>query len=723
MPDPVQLPLVWLSLAVAALPLLAFLLLTVVGSIFHRLAAQLSIGCTGLALAFSVYLFTQVWQQPVVHAQMSWLSLPGLNPLPLGVLLDNLAVLMLVLVCLIALLVQIFSTAYLHADPGYPRYFARLSLFTSAMLAMVLADNLLVLFVFWELVGFTSYLLIGFWRERKSAGLAAMKAFLVNRVADLCLLAGLLLIWAYFGTFDLTALREILSEAQATGEWLLYQPAGAAGPLPLSLPLGMLMLIGLCLVAGCVGKSAQFPLQVWLPDAMEGPTPVSALIHAATMVAAGVYLLARTYFFFMADVHTVMAVIGTLTLVSGAVAAIRENDIKRVLAYSTISQLGYMVMGMGVGAYQASLLHLATHAFFKAGLFLLAGIVIHHLHHRFAHHPLPDGSHPDPQDMRHMGGLHRELRPVYLCYLICAAALVGLPLFSGFLSKDAILAGAWHWADQQNSIWAYAIPDLGFLSVALTAYYMGRQLWLVFLKKPAFAAEVSGEGMVDNLTQNQQVSRVMLWPVMVLAALSFWIWFSPSPLSAPDSWLYNGLGQHLAPSADNTHTHQLLVMLLSIGMALAGLALVYLEVRRKAVATAEAKAGFSSSTGLLTRLSRHVQYLDKGYRLALVKPVMKLAEWNRRFDQGVVDYTVNAGGKMVVVLAKISAFADRLLVDGLVNALARFARQLGRTGPAAAKRTPAVRVLGSAHQPDGPAQLPGPADAVNQDTPWLHVTV
>lgn len=403
-------------------------------------AARWSIGAILISFLASWRLF-QSGARGQTH--LLWLDLPGLR-VDFGLGVDGLSALMLVVVTGVASAIHLYSWGYLRGDPGLPRYFAGLSLFSFAMLGIVLATNLLQLFVFWELVGVSSYLLIGFWYERPAAAEAAKKAFLTNRVGDFGFLLGILLIWSVLGTLDLEELRSRLAVAPpAWGE-----AATAAG---------------LLVFCGAVGKSAQFPLHVWLPDAMEGPTPVSALIHAATMVAAGVYLLCRVFFLLNAPALEVIAWIGGVTALLAALLALQQNDLKRILAYSTLSQLGYMVLAVGVsgagGNPSPALYHLITHASFKALLFLGAGAVLHALHHE--------------PDIWKMGGLRRKLPVTFWTFLAATLALCGLPPLSGFFSKDAILTLAW-----ERERWA--LFGLGVGVAALTAFYMFRLLLVVF---------------------------------------------------------------------------------------------------------------------------------------------------------------------------------------------------------------------------------------------------
>ena len=440
--------------------------------------------------------------------------------LPLGIRIDNITCVMLIVVTLVSSLVHVFSTGYMANDPRKGRFFGYLGLFSFSMLWLVLSDNLLGIFVGWELVGLSSYLLIGFWFEKDGPPAAGMKAFVANRVGDLGFLTALMILMWQFKTFDLQQLQAIVAG---------FGEHGLPGDLPMWMTLA-----GIGLFCGAVGKSAQFPLHVWLPDAMEGPTPVSALIHAATMVAAGVYLLIRVFFMLTFDASLVIAYVGGFTALMSATIAVAQWDIKKVLAYSTISQLGYMVMAVGVGAYSAGLLHLMTHAFFKACLFLGSGSVIHAMHH--VYHKVHDHSR-DPQDMRNMGGLRTKMPVTYWTFLIATLALSGVPLTSGFLSKDAILAGSLAFArlHPQHSLLAV----FGFGAAALTAFYMFR---LVFL---TFHGEHKGRpGEEQHLHENQ---LNLTGPLLVLSVLSVFFFYSPNFTDASKGWFFRLVPQPAQP--------------------------------------------------------------------------------------------------------------------------------------------------------------------------------
>ncbi len=588
------------------LPFAGFLVLTATN---RRLAGMIAIGITGVGLAVSIFLTVPLPEHPLtIHAD--WATMAGMS-FDSSLRLDALTTLMLVLVHFVALLVQIYSVSYLHDEAKLCRYFAYLQLFVGAMLGIVLAGNLLVMYAFWELVGLASYLLIGFYAERPASSRAAQKAFLMNRVGDIGFLIGIFLTYYYFDTLDFSALAT--------------NGTGAIAPTAL----------GLCLFMGCVGKSAQFPLLTWLPDAMEGPTPVSALLHAATMVAAGIFLLARIHPLLSPDALVVITVVGTITTLWGGYSAVFQTDIKKVLAFSTVSQLGLMVAGMGTDNVGGAMFHLLTHAFFKAGLFLSAGAVIHAVH---------------TQDMRQMGSLRKALPTTFVAYTVCTAALSGLPFFSGFLSKEAILGGAFGWAGTQSNHLAYVIPALLLLSSGLTAFYMARQWRLVFF----------GEyRSVDvPLAQAHEPGWLMRGPVVILSILSIWIWFSVNPLSAHGSWLFHRLPMTKEPDFS-------WLAPVSIGLVLLG---GWLGFRLR-----EPRADYS-----YVRLSLNYGFLDFFYKILIIRPILRLATLLNRTDQRVVDGVVNSTGVATVVLAHLTYGFDRFGVDGLVNGAAWLASQLGQ---------------------------------------------
>ncbi len=446
-------PLPWYVLL---LPLISAAAILLVTSRWSGISSFVSVAAAVIGFVCSCVIFAS----PATSAlQFTWIDLRPLLYIPLGLILDDLSKTMLVLVTGVGALIHIYSLGYMRHDASKSRYFASLSLFMFAMLGIVLANNFVMMFIFWELVGVSSYLLIGHWFERNSAAEAAKKAFLTNRIGDFGFMIGILMVWNSTGS---VVFSDIATNLGALTSHPVYLTAAA-----------------LLIFCGAVGKSAQFPLHVWLPDAMEGPTPISALIHAATMVAAGVYMLVRVGFLVQAapQALTVIAWIGTITAVMAALIATQQNDIKRILAYSTLSQLGYMTVALGASAYSAAVFHLMTHAFFKALLFLGAGSVIIGMHH--------------VQDIRQMGGLRKYMPITWITSLVGSLALIGTPFFSGFYSKDSIIEAV-HESHLPGAGFAYFAVAAG---VFVTAFYSFRMYFLVFHGEERFGkAHTSHEG-------------------------------------------------------------------------------------------------------------------------------------------------------------------------------------------------------------------------------------
>ena len=543
---------------IPALPLLA----AAIGALSPRKGRALAAGSAIAALigafVLSCLALNTALQAPAIHAvhNFDWFDL-GVGTMRLGFLLDPLTAFMCVMVTFVGTLIFIFSLGYMKEDANFKQFFCFLSLFAAAMLGLLVANSLLLLFICWELVGLASYLLIGFWFHKPSAAAAAKKAFITTRIGDLGLLLGLLWLSDAGGSLLFYDGGQGVLEA-ATLTSLAGQ--SLVGGLALSTAIGLLIF------CGAVGKSGQFPLHVWLPDAMEGPTPVSALIHAATMVAAGVFLVARVYPLMSADalleavpVHalTVVAFIGAITALMGALIACAQNDIKRVLAFSTVSQLGYMMLALGVGSWTAAIFHLLTHAFFKALLFLGAGSVIHAAHHE--------------QDVRHLGGLRTKMKVTFATFAVGMMALSGVPfLFSGFWSKEAILHAAHEWDVSHLPLYA------GLAAVVLTAFYMTRLVVETFFGRPrSHAAEHAHEN-----------SAVMTGPLVILAICAILLGFVGTPafpwlqarLSGTE--LHRGM-EHLFEGGG--------LMLLSIVLVGAGLGLGWWLYGRKLRQTAEAR--------------------------------------------------------------------------------------------------------------------------------------
>jgi NADH-quinone oxidoreductase subunit L len=618
--------MITLALIILGLPLLAFLLIVFVTWRSKPFSATVAILAMLIAMALAFVVFAQVMAGQTASLQINWLRLyPGNQPtvngiqtwLPLGVAVDSLTAIMLIVVTVVSFLVHVYSRSYMiehgHVDPGYSRFFAYLSLFTFSMLAVVLADNMLFFFIGWELVGLCSYLLIGFWydrTERRGVHLlppwvAAKKAFLTTRVGDVGFLIGLIILWNRGGTLQLSDLFQ-QAQSHTGGLWdpsLLGQPA--------------LFWACLCMFAGAVGKSGQFPLHVWLPDAMEGPTPVSALIHAATMVAAGVYLIARTYPLFQAvpQALIVVAIIGGFTAIFAASMGLATNDIKRVLAYSTVSQLGYMMLALGAGSEAAGMFHLFTHAFFKALLFLCAGSVIHAI---------------GTNDIAEMGGLRKYMPITYWTMLIGALSLVGFPLFSGFWSKDEVLAVA---ATGTGPILlAFAI-----ITTFLTGFYTFRMFFLTFhgaFRGPVAAAVEEGHPEhVEAETHEaglHESDRFMTIPLIVLAIPAAVIGFWGSPL------LDYGFQRFL--EGPNYETIQPDYILATIGSVLAvvGMALAWMWYGARAYVTEPLLR-----LGAVYRVLNRRYYIDELYMWLIDKLAIGVAFALSAFDRGGLDQVGN----------------------------------------------------------------------------------
>ena len=542
-----------------------------------------------------------------------------LPQIQLGWQLDKMALLMILLVSGISFLVHIFSIAYMEEDRAQSRYFAFLGFFTFSMIGLLLADHLLLLFIFWELVGFSSYLLIGFWWQQPNNAYAARYAFVTNRIADTALISGIL--WMLY-QHDLSFLSEMNQGIQVS------------------------TFISVLLVIGAFGKSAQGPFFTWLPRAMAGPTPVSALIHAATMVAAGVYLLIRIFPVLSEQALLVVAIIGAFTALLGAISALTSYDIKRVLAFSTISQLGYMIIGIGVGAPEAAFFHLWTHAFFKAGLFLSAGAVIHYMHY-LGHHLLA-------QDLRAMGGIRHPLKMVFYAYTVCMLALAGLPFLTGFISKEAIILQSLSWSSDFQL--GFLIPIIALIAAALTAFYMVRHWLYVFF----------GQYRGEHLTYHFREKWTLWLPVGILALSSVAVWYNWNPLGHEIAFL-DYLFSNRPKSNDNSW-----LMPVSIVIAIAGMAYGYFRYRglmdqRRSVEIIREEFD-RSRTGLLS-LSYHAFYVDSFYT-RLISPVfIQLARACYWFDKKIIDRLIHSVGISTVLLSKAVDLIDKLLVDGLVNML------------------------------------------------------
>jgi NADH-quinone oxidoreductase subunit L len=619
-------------LLIPLLPFLGFLVNAGLGRRISK-AASGAVACGAIAGSFVVSLVS-VWRlialphdaRAIANQVFTWIS-SGDFTASFTLRLDPLSAVMILVITGIGSLIHVYSTSYMHeeTDPEYARYFSYLNLFAAFMLVLVLGSNFLVMFVGWEGVGLCSYLLIGFWYQKKSASDAGKKAFIVNRIGDFGFILGVLLAFVRFGTIDFQDI------ARATA---------GVGP---DATFGTISLITLLLFVGATGKSAQIPLYIWLPDAMEGPTPVSALIHAATMVTAGVYMIGRNAVLFSHAPETllIVAVIGVATALMAGTIGLVQNDIKRVLAYSTVSQLGYMFLAMGVGAYGAGIFHLYTHAFFKALLFLGSGAVIHAL--------------GGEQDLRRMGGLKQDLPITYWTFLAGALAIAGVPGLAGFFSKDEILFQTF--ARGHTVLWV-----VGLLTSLLTAIYMFRLVFLAFhgerSSPPATAGEAhaapSHAAPSPHHGHLHDAPPAMAFALIVLAIGSVVAGYAGVPPVLGGS---NPLEHFLEPSFGVTsagevaeHGVELTLMLVSIGAAAAGIGIAVYFFLRNRLAADRVAARFPGVHELL--LNKY--YVDEIYGTALVQPIRIVSEdalW-KTVDVRVIDGAVNGVGESVAGLAE-----------------------------------------------------------------------
>jgi NADH-quinone oxidoreductase subunit L len=637
-------------------PILAFGLIVLFFYRSNRISHTIAVGAMFISWALAMFVFwnaitTEHLGEHPIASSFTWLP-TGENALRIGILVDPLGAVSLFFVAWTCLAIFVYSIGYHNfgkprdpedraglppraggVDPMYARFFAFISLFAFGMLTLVLSDNLLLLFIGWEIMGLCSYLLIGFWYGKESARKAMIKAFITTRVGDVFMLLGLAYLYSATGTLSF---REILFNEQVL-EMLASAPSGFLG-------LSAAGLIGILLFLGTIGKSAQWPLHVWLPDAMEGPTPVSAMIHAATMVSAGVYLVVRFFPLLTAGWHhgealtptlTFVAFIGAFTALFAATIALAQNDIKRVLAYSTISQLGYMVAAVGIGAYVAAAFHLITHSFFKALLFLGSGSVIHGMEHGVHH----THEHVDPQDMLNMGGLRNKMPTTFWTFLIGGFALSGFPLFTaGFWSKDEILADAFG-----NGYWAVFVVLA--LAALLTAFYTMRQITLTFLGKPRTSAAEHAHESVWTMTL----------PLVVLAVFAFAAGWVGIPEDFPllggiiPNWFHEFLSGTLIEHPELIQFNPV-PLLTSLVVALGGLYLgwrVYRNVRAGEPDPLERPLGF------VYKVLKNKYYFDELYDLIFVRPATWFAE------------------------TFVSAWVDRGLIDGFLHAVGRASLRLG----------------------------------------------
>ncbi|ACK69975.1 proton-translocating NADH-quinone oxidoreductase, chain L [Gloeothece citriformis PCC 7424] len=624
----------------------------------NRLRQVNSIFVVSLSGAAMVFSFALLWSQIQGHESytqmIEWAAAGNFN-LKMGYVIDHISALMLVIVTTVAFLVMIYTDGYMAHDPGYVRFYSYLSLFASSMLGLVISPNLVQVYVFWELVGMCSYLLIGFWFDRKSAADACQKAFVTNRVGDFGLLLGMLGLYWATNSFDFEVMGDRLQELVSSG----------------ALSGALAALFAVLVFLGPVAKSAQFPLHVWLPDAMEGPTPISALIHAATMVAAGVFLIARMYPVFeqIPAAMTVIAWTGAFTAFLGATIALTQNDIKKGLAYSTMSQLGYMVMAMGIGGYAAGLFHLMTHAYFKAMLFLDSGSVIHGMEGVVGHDPIVS------QDMRVMGGLRKYMPITALTFLIGTLAICGIPPFAGFWSKDEIL----HLAFEANPL----LWGVGWLTAGLTAFYMFRMYFMTFegdfkgndlemrkyvqthrglpLAQPAFGPgamdvrELEHEADQDDHDHDHghghshsphESPLTMTLPLMILAVPSTLLGLIGRPWENYFEEFIYPPGEIIEEAAHHFNWNEFYIMGgSSVGIALIGITLASFMYLYKKIDP----AAIAEKVPSLYKLSLNKWYFDEIYDRLFIRGSRRLARQIMEVDYRVIDGAVNLTGLATII--------------------------------------------------------------------------
>lgn len=596
--------LIFLGLLIPLFPLIGFL----INGLFGRYLPKGSSGWIGSMMVLASFicvaaLFKSVGTHDLIHIDLfNWIAVSGLD-ISFGMQIDPLTIVMMLVVTGVGFLIHLYSIGYMHGDDGFNRFFTYMNLFIFFMLLLVMGSNYLVMFIGWEGVGLCSYLLIGFWFKNEAYNDAAQKAFVMNRIGDLGFLLGMFFILFHFGTLEFSGVQKL-----------------AAGLTPDS---GILITITLLLFIGAIGKSAQLPLYTWLPDAMAGPTPVSALIHAATMVTAGIYMVVRSNVLFaMAPTTlTVILFIGVATSLFAAVIGLKQNDIKKVLAYSTVSQLGLMFAALGLGAFSSGIFHLVTHAFFKALLFLGAGSVIHALH--------------GEQDIRNMGGLRKLIPITFITVLIAALAISGFPLLSGFFSKDEILAHAY---EQNKTVWII----LSFSSF-LTAFYMFRLIYLTFFN--------TFRGTEETRSHVHESPWTMTLPLIVLCFLSIFggLVGLPSVFNV-GHWLDTYLSGVTEGSLRFLNHTEALSHTLEIGlMSLAGFGaiLVILFARNRYITLHQLPPDEASLKGF-ERLVYNKFYVDEFYEKFISQPVFRLSTFAGNWiDKAVIDRVVNGSGWLV----------------------------------------------------------------------------
>ena len=674
-------------------PLLAFGIIALFTNRYRQTSSTIAVVAmlTSCILSFIVF-FNAVGMPDLGTNPIRSIPYPfiptGDTTLNVGAVVDPLGATFLFMVPLTCTLIFIYSTGYMATDPLYARFFAFLSLFGGSMMGLVVSDNLLTLFVFWELMGFCSYALIGFFYRKPSAYRAAVKAFMTTRVGDMLFMLGMVYLYSVTGSLNFF---DILHNEQVL-DTLAHMPA------VLGIGISAAGLIAILIFGGTVGKSAQFPLHVWLPDAMEGPTPVSAMIHAATMVSAGIFLLLR--FFPLLQIggrdnpaFLVVGAIGAITALLGATIAVAQYDIKRVLAFSTISQLGFMVAAIGIGAYMAAVFHLLAHAFFKALLFLGSGSVIHGVEHGHAHvehaHGHTDDEAPghgehaasapefDAQDMRNMGGLRKRMPITFWTFVAGGMALAGFPFITaGFWSKDEILADAFHGMAGGSTLAGIVFVVLAF-SALLTAFYTARQISLTFLGEPRSEAAASASESVPSMT----------FPLIVLACFAVLFGFTNVPPEFPllgplfgsaAGWLRQFVGPQLL-ELEPALAFNVVPLITSLVVALGGLGLGFWMYASKPLRAGQTDP-IEKLGGLFTFL-HHRWYFDELYGAIFIGPLQWIADnYSRIVDKGIIDSILEGVYKLGVLIARGFKEFDRVVITGGSDLIGNTIRDIGREG-------------------------------------------
>ena len=595
-----------------SLPVIAFLVLLFIKR--NKATNLLALLPAASILVFSTFHFINGTVNETYIKNFDWLNIASLT-INVSLMIDQMSIHMIFMIAFITALVIVFSYEYMRDEKEYSKYFAYINLFMFSMIGLVLSANLFVSYMCWELLGFSSYLLIGFYNKKQSAILANKKAFIVNRIGDIGFLAALMILLSVYQTFDYQLLKEyqfeILKDMSLQQQWLLN-------------------LSGYCLLIAVIAKSAQFPLHIWLPDAMEGPTPISALIHAATMVIAGIYLLIRLQFLLSIDVHNTMIVIGSFTSFMAAFIALKQYDLKKILAYSTISQLGYMLSAIGAASENAAFNHLFAHAFYKASLFLSAGSIIHFLHHHYHYQ-----NEKDAQDIRNAKGLMKHLPITFIAFTFSSASLIGIPFFSGSLSKDAVILEVFDFSFYQGSVLLESFAILNLVTVFLTALYMFRVYWYLFLN--------DREKINTNIVESKIIKIVLLLLVP----------FSILNISSFKNTIHTGI------IAENIY--YILIALFTLALFV-----IYTYYKRE-----------RTVNNFILKLSANELYIDSFYQKIIVSVVLYFAKLVSLFDKIIVDGIVHQSANLTVFISKIADGIDRLVVDAIVNNLALLAKRIG----------------------------------------------